>query len=245
MSDGDTELLYPRLLRRVRAFLIDSVLFIVVIYGWLLSLPALSGSPFLVKMLALVLPLVVLEPALVAFTGGTPGHHAMGLRIRRAARDQNIGILRATVRAILRTLLGWLSFIFVLVTQRHQALHDYFTSTVVVLRRPEALPAHEKFALRTEDHARHAYPSKTRRIAVVGTCLLLGVTAFGVLSAALLSDRCSDANRCSPADQLTAVVLTLVWFLYTGTAIVLGWRGLLPGCRRSDVPAVAADSQPG
>jgi uncharacterized RDD family membrane protein YckC len=245
MDHVSTEVQYPRLLRRVRAFLIDSVLFIIVIYTWMVSLLAFGESHFLVKILALVLPLMIIEPVLVSFTGGTPGHHIMGLRIRDALRDENIGILRATARAIIRTFLGWLSFIFVLVTRRHQALHDYFTSTVVVLRRPETLPAHEKFAPRTEDHARYVYPSKARRIIVILVYTFLTLVVVSVLAVILLSDECAAGNRCSSVENLAANALTFTWFLCTGATIVLGWRGLLFGCRRSPLPQDAPpDLQP-
>jgi uncharacterized RDD family membrane protein YckC len=243
MDQAGTEVLYPRLLRRVRAFLIDSVLFIIVIYAWVFSLTVFGELPFLLRILALIIPIMIIEPGLVAFTGGTPGHHIMGLRIRDASRDENIGILRATVRAVVRTCLGWLSFIFVLVTQRHQALHDYFTSTVVVLRRPETLPAHEKFAPRTEDHARYLYPSKTRRIVVILLYAFLSVVVLSTLSAVFLSERCATTNRCSLAENVAAYVLGIIWILCVGATIVLGWRGLLFGCRRSSLPRNAsADS---
>jgi uncharacterized RDD family membrane protein YckC len=243
MDHTGTEVLFPRLLRRVRAFLIDSVLFITIIYSWMLSLPILAESHFLLKISALIVPIMLLEPCLVAFTGGTPGHHIMGLRIRDASRDENIGILRATARAIIRTLLGWLSFIFVLVTQRHQALHDYFTSTVVVLRRPETLPARERFAPRTEDHIKFLYPSKVRRIVVIFLYMLLSFVTVSVLGAVMLSQECSTTNRCSPIENIIANVVGIIWLLCVGVAIVLGWRGLLFGCRRSALPQnVATDS---
>jgi uncharacterized RDD family membrane protein YckC len=240
MDHAITELVYPRLLRRVRAFLIDSVLFVVVIYTWMLSLPAFGESHFLLKIVALILPIVIIEPGLVAFTGGTPGHHIMGLRVRDASRDENIGILRATARAIVRTFFGWLSFIFVLVTRRHQALHDYFTSTVVVLRSPESLSVREKFAPRTEDHAPYLYPSKTRRIAVILVYIFLSFVVLSALSAVFLSDECATVNRCSDAENVTASALAVIWFFCIGAAIVMGWRGLLLGCRRSALPQNAA-----
>ena len=243
MDHMNREVLYPRLLRRVRAFLIDSVIFIILLYAWMVSLPAFGESPFLVKIAALVVPLMILEPGLVAFTGGTPGHHMMGLRIRDASHDQNIGILRATARAIIRTFLGWLSFIFVLVTRRHQTLHDYFTSTVVVLSRPESLPAHEKFVARTEDRAQYIYPSKTRRIAVILLYTFLGFAVLLGLNVALLSEECLTNNRCTPGETIVAQLLGILWLLSLGVSIVLGWRGLLYGCRRSPLPEnVISDS---
>ena len=243
MDSAGTEVQYPRLLRRVRAFLIDLVLFIIIIYVWMISLQVLGESHVVLKILALIVPIMVLEPGLVAFTGGTPGHHIMGLRIRDASRDENIGILRATARALIRTFLGWLSFIFVLVTQKHQALHDYFTSTIVVLRRPETHPTHEKFAARTEDHAQFLYPSKSRRVVVIFLYVSLSFIAVSALGAALLSLECSTTNRCSPLENIIANVIGISWFLCAGAIIVLGWRGLLYGCRRSALPHNAsADS---
>lgn len=243
MDQANTELAYPRLLRRVRAFLIDSVLFIIVFYTWMLTLPAFGEYPFLIKFVALLLPIIIIEPGLVAFTGGTPGHHIMGLRIRDASRDENIGILRATARAIVRMFLGWLSFIFVLVTRRHQALHDFFTSTVVVLRRPESLPVHEKFAQRTEDNTQYFYPSKTRRTAVILVYVFLSFVVFSALAFVLLSEECTTVNRCSGTENVTASALGYIWFFCVGAAIVLGWRGLLFGCQRSSLPKSAtADS---
>jgi hypothetical protein len=193
----------------------------------------------------LVAAILVLEPGLVAFTGGTLGHHLMGLRIRDASRDQNIGILRAIARAIIRTLLGWLSFIFVLVTKKHQALHDYFTSTVVVLRRPQSLPAHEKFVERTENPVLHAFPSKLRRVLMILLYVALASVAVSVLSAVFLSDGCLSDSRCSQRDEIVSQVLSILWLASVGAATVLGWRGLLFGSRRSIRSSAATpDAQP-
>jgi uncharacterized RDD family membrane protein YckC len=233
MDHASVQVMYPRLLRRVRAFLIDSVVFIVLLYSWMVSLPAFGELPFAIKIGALAAAIMVLEPGLVAFTGGTLGHHLMGLRIRDASRDQNIGILRAIARAIIRTLLGWLSFIFVLVTKKHQALHDYFTSTVVVLRRPQSVPAHEKFVERTEDPILYVYPSKLRRMLMILLYGVLATVAVAVLSAVLLSDGCLSDSRCGSRDAIVSQVLSILWLASIGTTTVLAWRGRLFGSRRS------------
>jgi uncharacterized RDD family membrane protein YckC len=199
----------------------------------------------MIKIGVLAAAILVLEPGLVAFTGGTLGHHVMGLRIRDASRDQNIGILRAIARAIIRTLFGWLSFIFVLVTKKHQALHDYVTSTVVVLRRPQSVPAHEKFVERTEDPIRHAFPSKLRRVLMILLYVVLASVAVSVLSALFLSDGCLRDSRCSQRDEIVSQVLFILWLASIGAATVLGWRGLLFGSRRSIRSSAATlDAQP-
>jgi uncharacterized RDD family membrane protein YckC len=231
------------LLRRVRAFLIDSSIFAVLLYAWMISLPLLEGSPIAVKIAWLVIPLLIVDPVLVAFSGGSPGHHVMGLRVRDAAQDRNIGIVRSLARTVIRSLLGWLSFVFVLVTQRHQALHDYFTSTVVVLRRPESVPAHEQFAARIENTMLYRYPSKLRRVAVIVLYLVLEFVLLSVLTWVVSSKECLNSHRCSTADFMLSRALSILWLLGFGAIVVLGWRGLLFGVRRETLPQdVSADS---
>jgi uncharacterized RDD family membrane protein YckC len=236
MNNASSKVLYPRLLRRVRAFLFDSVIFIIVFYAWLAAMPAFEDAQPLLKISLLIIPIVILEPVLVAFTGGTLGHHFMGLRIRDASTDQNIGVFRAAARAVIRTFLGWLSFIFVLVTNKHQALHDYFTSTVVILRRPECLPSHERFVARAEDHAQYRYPSIARRAAVILVYVFLGFLALIALSMATLSETCLYGERCTLGERVVSQLLSILWLVSLGASIVLGWKGLLYGCRRSPLP---------
>lgn len=235
MATPSLQPLYPRLIRRVRAYLIDGVLLMVVVYAWILCLPAFGELSLLAKMLALILPIMLIEPVLVAFTGGTIGHHIMGLRIRDGSQGGNIGILRATVRAVVRTLLGWFSFIFVLITRRHQALHDYFIGSIVVLRQPEALPVHEKLEPRMEESTRYRYPSGLRRVVFILVYALLIFVAVNAVGAMFVSEACSIGNHCTHGEETALGIAGLVLLFSIGTVIVLGWRGLLYGCRRSSL----------
>lgn len=140
--------IYPRLLRRVRAVLIDYIIFVALFLGWIAAFNVMEDANTVTKVAPLLLGLAVLEPGLVAWTGGTIGHHLMGLRIRDAAKDRRIGFLRACVRALARGLLGAVSFLFVLLTRKHQAIHDSLSRTIVVLKRPAEVAAAEKFAER-------------------------------------------------------------------------------------------------
>jgi uncharacterized RDD family membrane protein YckC len=136
---------YPRLLRRVRAALIDSVVFASIIIGWFYSFELLENTHAAIKVGLLVVAYLIVEPALVSLTGGTIGHHLMGLRVRDAGVDERIGFIRATLRGLTRSLLGLFSLLFMFVTRRHQAIHDYFSRSIVVIEHPEDLPAREKF----------------------------------------------------------------------------------------------------
>jgi uncharacterized RDD family membrane protein YckC len=136
---------YPRLLRRVRAALIDSVIFIAIICVWFWSFGVLENAHAALKVGLLVLAYLIVEPGFVSVTGGTIGHHLMGLRVRDAAKDQPLGFCRATIRGLARSILGILSLLFMFVTRRHQAIHDYFSRSTVVLDHPEFLAASEQF----------------------------------------------------------------------------------------------------
>ena len=68
-------------------------------------------------------PAILFDPLLVAFTGGSVGHHATGLRVRQLAQDSNVGLAPALLRFVIKTCLGWLSLVFVLTTKHHQGIH--------------------------------------------------------------------------------------------------------------------------
>jgi uncharacterized RDD family membrane protein YckC len=140
--------IYPRLLRRVRAIIIDEIVLLIALAAWWLAL-GIADVALGLKLGSLIAVFLAVDPALVAMTGGTIGHHVMGLRVRVAHANAKAGFARATLRAIVRYALGAVSLIFVLVTRRHQAIHDYVSRTVVVLADPRSVPATERFAERT------------------------------------------------------------------------------------------------
>ena len=223
---------YPRLLRRVRAGLIDSVILSVVVLTWWLLLGLLDSFPPSVRLAYPVLAFVLLEPVMVSFTGGSPGHHLMGVTIRDAGTGRRIGMIRAAARFLLRGFFGWLSLLFVLTTARHQALHDLFCRTNVVLLDPGSLPDREKLSERVTEDPEFSYPSKTRRIVVIVTYVLLTFVLASVVSALTLSEACLWRNQCNPVDVIASLVLNGAMIAGAGASIVLGWRARLYGCRR-------------
>ena len=230
---------YPRLLRRVRAALIDSMIFLTVFAVWMMLLPTIVDSHYLVKAGTLVIPLLTLDPIAVAYTGGTVGHHIMGLRIRDATLEKNIGIMRAMLREGLRLGLGWLSLIFVLTTRNHQALHDFATSTVVLLRRPETLPSRERLTARSDDIEKYSFPSKSRRITFIVLYVILAFTICALVANFVISDSCLLYEQCDNFEKNILAVLDLSLTVAICAIILLGWKGLLFGCRRVPVERVS------
>lgn len=229
----DSDAIYPRLIRRVRAVLVDSVILIALVVVWLFTLPLVADSHPAAKIGPLALAIVFVEPVMVSLTGGTPGHHLMGLKIQSAGSGRRIGILRATVRALLRGIVGWLSFALVLTTRRHQALHDLVVRTVVVLRDPMQVPRTERFQERQPEESRYNYPPRKRRAFVIFVYLVAILFLSAATNLAAVSDSCLNGLRCGRADSVIAYLNSTLTLIALGASIVFGWRGQLLGCRRS------------
>ena len=222
---------YPRLVKRVRAVLIDSVVVPVIAVATLIAGHALGVTEFFGRVLLVAVPVFILEPGLVAFTGGTIGHHLVGLRVRRLSGAGNIDIFAATIRAVVKFALGWLSFIFVLTTERHQAIHDLVAGSIVVHRATTGLPQYDVLSERKVESEGFVYPSKWRRALVsfgywIAMTLLL-LTIAGAVATAI----CPDRLNC-PYDRTLGAIFEIIWLVATGAIVVLGWYGRLPGARR-------------
>lgn len=223
---------YPRLIRRVQASLVDSVLLPVgVVLSLILgeSLGVISGYG---KVLLVVLPIFLLDPALVSLTGGTIGHHL--LKIRVATRDSchNINLIAATIRFLVKVLLGWVSLIFVLTTSRHQAVHDLLARSVVLHKDSASLPAHEVLSERTQETHLFVYPPPWRRALIIALYWILVTIVIWIVNYLALSTVCLEKHQCTTIDYLLNISLNIAWLIGLGWATVLGWNGRLLGCRR-------------
>ena len=238
-----TAVAYPRLIKRVRAVLIDSVLLPVAVFGTLIVGDALGVSHPFGKALLILAPIFFLEPGLVAFTGGTVGHHLLKIRITRMDGMRNINILAATVRFVVKLLLGWLSFIFVLTTARHQAVHDLVARSMVIHKDKNRLPAFEILSERTLETDNYVFPPAWRRIAVIVVYAILVQVVFAFATFLASTTECFEAQRCTAHDKLTQIFLSVLWLVSLGGISVLGWNGRLYGCRRSHRMRVASSTE--
>ena len=223
---------YPRLIRRVRAILIDSVLLPVTIFGTLILGDTLGVTHTFGKVALILVPIFVLEPGLVAVTGGTVGHHLMKIRVATIDGQRNINIFAATLRFLAKILLGWLSLIFVLTTKKHQAVHDLLARSVVVHKDPSTLPTYEILAERLSDSAEYLYPAVWRRVLVIIGYWVLATVALSTFSNVVASSNCIERHSCATWEYLLLLALNIAWLVSLGGATVRGWQGQLYGCRR-------------
>ena len=138
-----SKIYFPRLLRRIQAMLIDAGIWMVLIYGMIVLVPYSGIESGRVKLALMFIPFFIYEPLLVTFAGGTIGHHLRGLKVRRSGKEINLNIILSSVRFLIKYYFGIFSLLLILVTKKHQALHDLITNSIVIHKSIDNLPDYE------------------------------------------------------------------------------------------------------
>lgn len=232
MSDDGTTLRYPRLMRRVEAVLLDAIV-LVLLFFILMNIVAPLAMHGGIKAAIVGSITVLLEPVLVSATGSSIGHHLRGLRVQDAASGANLGIVRAIFRLLVKSLLGWYSVVFMLITKRHQTVHDIAVKSVVVFKNAAAIAGSQALAERSEDLDIYTYPPKPRRVIAIVLYNVAAICGVVVLLALFSSNKCVYYNICSDADQAMEAVAGVALAASFAIILVLGWRGRLWGARRT------------
>lgn len=227
---------YARFVRRFRGIVIDWIIMMLILFG-ALFVASIVAADHVARVLGIVVVLTLLlyEPILVSTTGSTIGHYMANLRVVDDRSHGNVSFLKAVARLIIKSVLGWYSFITMTATRRNQALHDKLTASTVQIRdRAKAQPWHY-IAERTELDSPNM-PSRTRRVVAILVYLLLAFVGTVVvetilLATHLISPACIDADRCSAGERWTNITVGAIWLIGCAWLIVLGWRGKLWGAR--------------
>lgn len=223
---------YTRLSRRFRALFVDGVVlglgFLVTIY----FVKMFGVQPPLLEAIIIFSIVGSIEPLFVSVTGSSLGHHAVGLRVRRASEDKRLNVLLSYARFVAKIPLGLLSLLTVLTTRKHQAIHDLIGNSIVVHKSPELVPAHDVIPQRIENTGLYIYPSKLRRCIVILFYVSLASILLGTSSVLFQSDACLEGGACTSADSIVELILSLAFWVSVFTLVWLGWQGLLYGGRR-------------
>jgi len=228
---------YARLARRLKAIVLDTILYALLFYAGAMVIHALADSDDVRQglWLALIAALLLYEPVLVAALGGTVGHILTNLRVVDDRTGGNPGFVKAVVRGIVKLLLGWFSFASMTLTRRNQALHDVLTRTTVQIRDPAKAAAHHSVAERDPAPATIGLPPRWRRVVVIAVYVFAGYVVLSMLSVALVSDDCALRDRCSTGEGWMSFALSIVWIVSAIMCAIHGWQGRLWGCRRRAV----------
>lgn len=123
----------PSLLARIKAVVIDLILLLIVFSATSVVTDMFGDVPTFVRGTIAVVMLVLYDPLLTAFTGGTIGHKLIGIRVKKyAALHENISFVNAVVRFTVKSGLGWLSFLTVTSSKDKRAIHDSLSGSIVL-----------------------------------------------------------------------------------------------------------------
>ena len=225
--------LYARFSRRIRGIFIDWVITLVAIFGALLVASAVENNAVSRTLgIVVIAALLLYEPVLVSFTGGTVGHYLSNLRVVDDATGGNVGFLKACARLLIKSLLGWYSFVILAATRRNQAIHDLVTRSTVQIRDPARARPGQYVTERVEPASgTRTMPPRWRRISVI-CCYLMLLFVGSALAAVILESRpCLNSGSCSGMERIFELVLDIAGLVMTAVIIALGWRGRLFGAR--------------
>ncbi|HYD81353.1 MAG TPA: RDD family protein [Paucimonas sp.] len=228
-------LYYPRLIKRVLAAQLDGVIMIVAAMASLVIGDSMGVSSLAGKAMLGFVPIFLLEPGLMALTGSTIGHRIHGLKVVKKDGVGRLNIFAATLRFVVKTMFGVLSYAFLFTTRRRQALHDLVARSVVLHRESDGLPRYDRLQERRIEEAGFTYPAAWKRI--LGIVLYLGaaLALFGLFARLALPDACVYEGYCYGADAAIEKGAVLAMWIAFGAIIAMGWRGRLYGFRRKAV----------
>jgi hypothetical protein len=181
--------------------------------------------------------LLLYEPVLVSFTGGTLGHYSTNLRVVDDRSGGNVSFLKACARLVIKGVLGWYSFVILAATRRNQAVHDLLTRSTVQIRDPVRARPGQYMTERVE-LAASGMPSGMRRIVAICLYLLLLFVVFVValnmvVAAGWLSRSCLNEGYCSGGERVISLAPNVALLVMIAAVIALGWRGKLFGARKA------------
>lgn len=224
---------YATFTRRFRALVIDNCCVAALLLALFFLDDAVSDVPGATRLtwLLMVGVLLLYDPVLVSRRGATIGHAVAGLRVVDARTGRWPSFARAFVRSLIKLMLGVPSFFTMELTRRHQAVHDMVTHTTVQVVESEDLV---EFRAERLDEPDVVLPSGFRRVAVI---VLYQVLVYLVVSLSLLlldTTNClRERSSCSTGMRALLQVFAWAWLALSATVIIAGWKGLLPGARRS------------
>jgi uncharacterized RDD family membrane protein YckC len=125
------EYLYPRLVRRYKALLIDGLLMLFVLIIIMIIVNDSEMRTTIMMTSALIIS-ATYEPILTAYSR-TIGQRLMRIRVGKHENPlEKINLLNAYIRCFTKGLLGWISFITINFNPEHRAIHDMASGSVMI-----------------------------------------------------------------------------------------------------------------
>jgi uncharacterized RDD family membrane protein YckC len=225
---------YGRLRRRIEAIAIDGMVFTVLLMGMIALFSALDITAQAARFAA-PLGLLLYEPILVTWTGGTIGHRYRNLRVVDDRTGGNVSIGKSLLRFAIKIVLGLPSLITMFLTRRYQAIQDVLTGSTVQVRDLKNVRLASGHVELSADE-RKAMPSLTRRVIFIALYTLsIFAALFGVMDllndVGILPNPCMRGGSCTPLEYGATMSLGIAGALLPAICLIQGIRGRLWGAR--------------
>ncbi|MFT3902555.1 MAG: RDD family protein [Niabella sp.] len=123
---------YPLLIDRIQSTFIDMSLIIALMFAFTNILDKFDNIPDWVRIILFVGLFLVYEPLCMTL-GATVGNYVKGIRVRKDTdTTKRINIFQAIIRYIVKTLLGWVSFLTINMNPKRRAIHDFVSGSVMI-----------------------------------------------------------------------------------------------------------------
>lgn len=135
-KDPYKDVIFPTLLTRVKALMIDVVVILGIFSIASLVIGEFDGAPNFVRGLIFVFSLYLYEPIFISIFGGTIGHNILKVKIRKINhQDKKLNIFQASLRFVTKYLLGWISFLTITANKRKRGIHDMTSGSIVLYKK--------------------------------------------------------------------------------------------------------------
>lgn len=233
---NDPTRIYATFPRRIKATIIDSVVVILFFAFLPVAVAQVTGTDSSLNGIMMFTALLLLEPILITYFGCTLGQHLLSIKVVMVSDGSRCPLLLSFLRYILKTVLGSISLMFMLFTQKHQAIHDRAVGTIVLLSEKK-IQKDANFARFGEPENtlddKFTYPSSMRRFAIFLFWFIIFYFVTGVavqvLLLLLLPGYTLDTGKLP---KYVEVILTVVYAVGMVLLAVLASRGHLRGAKR-------------
>lgn len=132
-----TLLKYPHLSLRLKAAMIDSVIFATILYSTAYFSYDIFPENLYLRIMLIFIPTLSYEPVLLYFTGSSIGHKIYKIAVVHQNKEKRLNIFQCYIRFVVKIFLGLFSLIFMFFTKKRQSFHDLITATLVVFSSKE------------------------------------------------------------------------------------------------------------
>jgi uncharacterized RDD family membrane protein YckC len=134
LEDKYDDTTFPTLVARIKALFIDILIMLAIFTAASLLIDSIGDVPGFARGFVLIFMLYLYDPLMTSLTGGTLGHKLMKLKVKRYNDpERNISMPRAFLRFIIKTALGWISFLTVTANKRKRAIHDSVSGSIMLI----------------------------------------------------------------------------------------------------------------